>query len=85
MDGCTNGDRVESGMYGRWHCVVFAILRDRDPPVLSEKEKSFRFGKKFDDSTFLLHFLHKEGPWGCAPKGTYYLVILEELVELYIS
>ena len=60
--------RCESGMYGRWAwwCGA-AILRD---PVLSERKKSFRFGKKFDDSTFLLHFLHKEGPWGCAPKGT---------------
>jgi len=21
---------------------------------------------------FLSVFLHKDGPWGCAPKGTYY-------------
>ena len=82
MAGCTNGDRVDEvrvghvGQVGHGAVLVSRVtceIDERSRGFYGEK-KSFRekFQRKLPTLHFLLHFLHRDRAWVCAPKGTYY-------------
>ena len=84
MAGCTNGDRVDEVRVGHVRQVEHGavlmsrvrseMMRSRGFMGLNLKKLSFRaFQRKLPTLHFLLHFLHRDRAWVCAPKGTYYL------------
>ena len=86
MAGCTNGDRVDEVRVGHVRQVGHgAVLVSRVRSVDDERsrgfygeKKSFRekFQRKLPTLHFLLGFLHRDRAWVCAPKGTYYPIVL---------
>ena len=84
MAGCTNGDRVDEvrvghvGQVGHGVCSCHVRSVDDEIVVVYMEKKSFRekFQRKLPTLHFLLHFLHRDRAWVCAPKGTYYRCIV---------